>query len=105
MSHSLNVLFRRMLAAVGKALGDVENPISDDDMQASNAAMELLDCWDSRTEEFLHVAQVIISSALADMVGEVDKCVTDGMLQAWRELKEGMPDDVVCLRHNFLDAL
>ena len=80
-----------MLAAVGKASGDVETPASASDRRASDDIMELLDWWETRSTEFVRSARLMITTTVEEMVTEVGRCVSDAMLQAWLEVRRDTP--------------
>jgi hypothetical protein len=77
-----------MLAAVGKAPGDVETPSSADDRRASDEVMGLSDSWESGSYKFLRGVRRIVAAASEGIVDDVEECVSDAMMRAWREMKE-----------------
>lgn len=71
-----------MLAAVGKAQGDVATPKTERAREDSDDAMELLDLWNLRTRDFQKKVRAVFNSTTQDLASKTEEYVDDALLHA-----------------------
>jgi hypothetical protein len=71
-----------MLAAVGKAHGDVLSPKSEQDRLESDDLLELLDLWNQHTKAFEEDVKELAEVVSKNMDSEIEKCVNAALIKA-----------------------
>ena len=68
-----------MLAAVGKAQGDICTPTSEQERTNSDDTMDILDSWAQRSKDFSARVRALFAITSKDMAEQIDKCMADAL--------------------------